>query len=180
MKVLDLGSGYGRVAVRLAGKAGSVIGIDISGDNIKLAAQKFGKIINLEFLKMDVSALTFEDNIFDLVICIQNGISAFKVPPEKLMGEAVRVTKGGGSVLLSSYSGKIWDARLEWFEIQTAYGLIGEIDYENTGNGEIVCKDGFTATTYTEKDFMELALNLGLNARVFEVDESSVFCEIIV
>ena len=36
-KVLDLGCGYGRVAVRLIEKTKKVIGIDISKENIELA-----------------------------------------------------------------------------------------------------------------------------------------------
>ena len=57
--------------------------------------------------------------------------------------------------------------------------LLGEIDEEATGNGVIVCKDGFRATTFSPDDFLALAANLGLAVEVFEVDESSVFCEII-
>ncbi len=178
--VLDLGCGYGRVAVRLADKAGKVTGIDISEDNIELAGEICRGRSNIEFLVMDAADLKFKDDIFDLVICVQNGISAFKSDPEKLISEAVRVTRSGGSILFSSYSEKIWDARLEWFGIQADLGLIGKIDHEKTGNGNIVCEDGFTATTYTEEDFMELASSLNLQAKVYEVDESSVFCEIIV
>src|SRR5947209_3540059 len=45
------------------------------------------------------------------------------------------------------YTPQFWEHRLEWFEIQAAHHLIGEIDYQTTGNGTIVCKDGFRATT---------------------------------
>lgn len=176
--VLGLGCGYGRVAVRLADKAGKVTGIDISEDNIELAGEICRGRSNMEFLVMDAADLKFEENIFDLVICVQNGISAFKVDPEKLISEAVRVTKRGGLLLFSSYSEKIWDARLDWFKIQADLGLIGEIDLEKTKNGNIVCKDGFTASTYSGKDFLELSSKLGLQAKVYEVDESSVFCKI--
>ncbi|MEN8223657.1 MAG: class I SAM-dependent methyltransferase, partial [Acidobacteriota bacterium] len=134
----------------------------------------------MEFHVMDAADLKFVDDTFDLVICVQNGISAFKTDPGKLLSEAVRVTKKGGIVLFSSYSDKIWEARLEWFKIQAELGLIGEIDMEKTGDGKIVCRDGFTATTYSPGDFQELALKLNLKANVYEVDNSSVFCEIIV
>ncbi len=178
--VLDLGCGYGRVAVRLADKAGKVTGIDISEDNIELAGEICRGRSNMEFFVMDAADLKFKDDIFDLVICVQNGISAFKSDPEKLISETVRVTRSGGSILFSSYSEKIWETRLEWFEVQADLGLIGKIDQKKTGNGNIVCEDGFMATTYTEKDFMKMASSLDLQAKVYEVDESSVFCEIIV
>jgi 2-polyprenyl-6-hydroxyphenyl methylase/3-demethylubiquinone-9 3-methyltransferase len=57
--------------------------------------------------------------------------------------------------------------------------LLGEIDYDRTGEGRIVCKDGFTATTLTQEDFQELTSGLNANIRIQEVDESSLFCEIV-
>ena len=78
------------------------------------------------------------------------------------MTEAVRVTRDGGICLFSSYSDRFWDHRLEWFKIQSEKGLLGEIDWERTGNGIIVCKDGFEATTFSEDDFRTLTSSLGL------------------
>ena len=68
--------------------------------------------------------------MFDAVVCLQNGISAFHVDPERLIGESLRVTKPGGTVFLSSYSDRFWAYRLAWFKLQEAEGLVGEIDYE--------------------------------------------------
>ena len=178
--VLDLGCGYGRVMEKIASKAGKVVGIDISEDNISLAKIFVKETEYCEFHIMNAIDLKFEDNIFDLVFCIQNGISAFKVSPEELVKEAIRVTKKGGVILFSSYSEKIWEDRLNWFEIQAKQGLIGEIDYKATKNGNIVCKDGFTATTFKEDDFSKLASNFNVNTRIYEVDNSSTFCEMIV
>jgi 2-polyprenyl-6-hydroxyphenyl methylase/3-demethylubiquinone-9 3-methyltransferase len=128
---------------------------------------------------MNAVSLGFGEKTFDLVACIQNGISAFKVGPLDLMREAVRVTRAGGRVLFSSYSESFWPYRLEWFREQAGRGLLGEIDEEATGNGVIVCKDGFRATTFNPDDFLTLAFRLGLTAEIFEVDDSSIFCEII-
>lgn len=178
--VLDLGCGYGRVTKRLLDKAKKVTGIDISKDNIDLAKQLYSDRNKCEFYIMNALNLDFENKSFDLVICIQNGISAIKVSPEELVKEAIRVTKKGGVVLFSSYSEKIWEDRLNWFEIQAKQGLIGEIDYKATKNGNIVCKDGFTATTFTEEDFDKLTSNFNVNTRIYEVDNSSLFCEMIV
>jgi 2-polyprenyl-6-hydroxyphenyl methylase/3-demethylubiquinone-9 3-methyltransferase len=177
--VLDLGCGYGRVSTELSNKAAKVVGIDISEDNIQLA-KELNNNSNCEFHTMNAIDLKFENDIFDMTICIQNGISAFKVSPEELVIETIRVTKKGGVILFSSYSENIWKDRLNWFEIQAKQGLIGEIDYKATKNGNIVCKDGFTATTFTEEDFDKLASNFNVDTRIYEVDNSSVFCEMIV
>ncbi len=89
------------------------------------------------------------------------------------------MTKDNGVILFSSYSPKIWQARLEWFRKQSQLGLIGEIDEEKTCDGTIVCKDGFRATTVSSDQFIKLFDEFGLNASIIEVDESSIFCKVI-
>lgn len=174
--VLDLGCGYGRVAVRLAEKARQVTGIDISSDNIKLAEKCFS-LPNIRYHVMDAIALDFPDDTFDMTLCIQNGISAFQVNPEALTHEALRVTRKGGLLLFSSYSDKFWTDRLHWFHIQSKEGLIGEIDDDLTKNGVIVCRDGFRAVTFSGSEFLELASKFNIAAKIHEVDASTVFCE---
>jgi ubiquinone/menaquinone biosynthesis C-methylase UbiE len=176
-RVIELGCGYGRVLECLAAKAGQTVGIDNSLASLRMARDTLGRSCLL--FAMDAAALGFADGVFDLVACIQNGISAFKVEQLALMREALRVTRPGGHVLFSSYSERFWDDRLEWFEMQAAEGLLGEIDHERTREGVIVCKDGFRATTVGPDDFAALAAQLGYKAIIEEVDGSSVFCEIV-
>jgi len=175
--VLDLGCGYGRVAIELAKHAKRGIGIDISQDNIELAKNLHQQTDNLEFYKMNAVALNFPADMFDVTICIQNGISAFKEDPYLLLTEALRVTKKGGIVLFSTYSDKIWQDRLHWFQIQADEKLLAEIDYEQTKDGTIICKDGFKAITYSGNEFLKLAAGFNVEANVYEVDGSVVFCE---
>ncbi len=178
--VLELGCGYGRILPPLAAKAGSVVGIDTSLASLQLASEFVAWNVNCRLINMDAVKLAFRDAVFDVVVCIQNGISAFHVDQRTLIAEAVRVTKVGGTALFSSYSDKFWDERLEWFELQADAGLLGEIDYERTGDGVIVCKDGFTATTVGPDEFRALTAGLNAEVNVTEVDGSSIFCEIIV
>ncbi|MFQ6115985.1 MAG: class I SAM-dependent methyltransferase [bacterium] len=177
--VLELGCGYGRVLQKLVEKAKTVVGIDTSHDSLLLAQEMNVGNRCYHLFEMNAVALGFRDQQFDRVICIQNGISAFKVDQRKLIEESIRVTALGGTVLLSSYSERFWEERLEWFKIQSEHGLIGEIDYEATGNGVIVCKDGFRATTVGPDDFISLASNFESVAKITEVDGSSVFCELM-
>lgn len=178
--VLELGCGYGRVINRLAQKAKKVHGIDTSEESLRFAREFLRKEHNVELHKMNAISLNFEEQKYDVVIAIQNSISAFKVDPYKLIRESVRVTKDGGKVLLSSYSNNIWNERLDWFIQQSKEGLLGEIDLERTGKGTIVCKDGFKATTYTPEDFFKLTSKMELRVSIEEVDQSSIFCIILV
>ncbi len=176
--VIDLGCGYGRIIPRLAEKAKSVVGVDISASSLALGRRLLKGIDNCRLRRMDATALDFPDSSFEVVLCVQNGISAFKADPVLLMREAIRVTRKNGAILFSSYSEKFWEHRLEWFRKQAAEGLIGEIDEERTGNGVIICKDGFKATTYAPDQFLAVARECGVDAEIFEVDDSSVFCVI--
>ncbi len=176
--VLELGCGYGRVLERLAPLAGTLVGIDTSRSSLKLACTLLDRFTNCRLVRMDAVALGFRDRVFDVVVCIQNGISAFKVDQRTLIAECLRVTRKGGRVLVSTYSGKFWRHRLEWFRLQAEQGLLGEIDWERTRDGVIVCKDGFRATTVGADEFTALVSDLEVTHRIEEVDESSLFCEL--
>ncbi|MFX1410927.1 MAG: class I SAM-dependent methyltransferase [Promethearchaeota archaeon] len=176
--VLELGCGYGRVISQIAKKAAKVVGIDNAYSNLIVAKKMLKHNSNCFLLVMDAASLTFRSHIFDLVVCIQNGISAFHTDKNKLIEESIRVTKASGFVIFSSYSDKFWEDRLEWFELQSKYSLIGEIDYEKTKYGTIVCKDGFTATTISPEEFLSLTSKFHVESKIVEVDNSSLFCEI--
>jgi SAM-dependent methyltransferase len=179
MAVLELGCGYGRVLRRLVPRVRTVAGIDTSLPSLRMAVDFVGHAETLRLAAMDATHMAFRNHTFDLTICIQNGISAFGVDQQQLIGEAVRVTRPGGGVLFSSYSELFWEERLKWFKIQAEHGLIGKIDYRATGNGVIVCHDGFRATTVTAERFRSLTATLGLAANIVEVDGSSLFCVIV-
>jgi len=177
--VLELGCGYGRVMKAVSEFVSWIVGNDISKESLGLARSYMDGCQNYTVFLMDASQMSFRSCTFDAVFCIQNGISAFGVDKKRLVAESIRVTKDDGTILFSSYSPKIWDARLEWFRKQSQFGLIGEINDEKTRDGTIACKDGFRATTVSSDQFVELFDEFGLNASIIEVDESSIFCKAI-
>lgn len=177
--VLELGCGYGRILPKLAGRAQWVIGIDTSLATLKFGQKDLRPLSKCLLAGMDAVRLGFQDQVFDCVVCIQNGISAFHVDQRALIDESIRVTKPNGIVLFSSYSDKFWNHRLQWFELQSEAGLLGEIDYEKTKDGVIVCKDGFKSTTVRGEDFLALTVHINADVRIVEVDESSLFCKIL-
>lgn len=176
--VLELGCGYGRALAGLAAAGRRVVGIDTSLDSLLLARKLGVPAARLELAAMEATTLAFPDRSFDAVVCIQNGICAFRCDPNALIREALRVAQPSGRVLLSSYSMAFWAHRLRWFELQAAEGLVGEIDYTATRPGEIVCKDGFRSGTIGVDGFQELCRRLDVEPTIAQVDDSSVFCEI--
>ena len=178
--VLELGCGYGRVAVRLAEIAERVVGIDTSCDSLDLARQLAGRSSACKFMEMNAVDLAFPAGEFDAVVCVQNAICAFGVDQARLIREVLRVTRPGGRLLFSSYSEEFWPHRLSWFEAQAKAGLVGEIDYTATGDGVIVCVDGFRVGLMTPEVLRSLCDSLGLACEITVVGGSSVFCEVIV
>jgi SAM-dependent methyltransferase len=178
MLALELGCGYGRVLERILPRVRVAFGIDTSPSSLCMALEYLGRKPSLWLACMDSVRMGFRDRAFDLTICIRNGICA--VDQQQLFREAIRVTRSGGLVMFSSYTPQFWEHRLDWFEIQSAHHLIGEIDYQATGNGMIVCKDGFRATTADRASFEKLAAGLEVIPRITEVDGSSLFCEFVV
>jgi len=174
--VLELGCGYGRVLGSLAGVAGTTIGIDTSLSSLDMAGRAVADRSRYFLACMNAAQLGFHNELFDVVVCIQNGISAFHVDQRQLIVEGLRVTRSGGLALFSTYSDRFWDDRLEWFEIQAKAGLLGEIDHEKTGDGRIVCKDGFTGTAVGRDRFQKLTSELSVDMELVEIDHSSLFC----
>jgi ubiquinone/menaquinone biosynthesis C-methylase UbiE len=88
--VLELGCGYGRILPLLAKKANLVIGIDTSLNSLILAKEMIQSFHNCYLMRMDAVKLAFTNQIFNVVICIQNGISAFHVNKVDLIKESIR------------------------------------------------------------------------------------------
>lgn len=177
-EVLELGCGYGRVALRLAAVARRVVGIDSAGESVALA-RELDLSGGCEFHEMDALDLRFPDDSFDAVVCIQNGICAFGVDREALLREALRVARAGGRLLFSTYAERFWPHRLAWFEAQAAEGLVGPIDHEASGDGLIVCEDGFRSGQLRAKEIRTLCARLVIEPAIEEVDGSSLFFEIL-
>ncbi|MBN2230479.1 MAG: class I SAM-dependent methyltransferase [Candidatus Thorarchaeota archaeon] len=176
--LIELGCGYGRVLKPLVSCVSEIIGIDTSRESIMSAIEFIGRSPKCNYLQVNAISLPFRDHSFDKVVCVQNGISAFKVDQMQLLQESIRITRKGGQCLFSSYAEKFWEDRLDWFLIQSEKGLIGEIDWLKTDSGTIVCKDGFKATTIGPEEFGNFTSELGVNAEIAEIDNSAVFCVI--
>jgi SAM-dependent methyltransferase len=101
MRVLDLASGVGDPAISIAqrvGATGQVTGSDVGPGMIDFAAELARKkgLTNLDFRVVDVEALGFPDNSFD-VVSSRFGVMFF-TDQVKAFRECRRVLKPGGRV----------------------------------------------------------------------------------
>jgi len=173
-KVLEIGAGYGRILKELSPWAQSFLGIDISADSVEFGKEYLKEFSNIRLEVTDAHKLELEEE-FDVVLCLQNGLSALKGNAQNLVNICVKALRKGGSAYFSTYSSKFWNYRLAWFLEQADKGLLAGIDKDQSRDGVIVCEDGFRAVTFTEKDFVSLGEASGNKFEIQEADESSLF-----
>jgi 2-polyprenyl-6-hydroxyphenyl methylase/3-demethylubiquinone-9 3-methyltransferase len=172
--VLELGAGYGRIMKELAPSCKSMIGIDISQDNVEFGNEYLSGTPHARLVVMDAHHFQFSEH-FDIVLCLQNALSAMKAQPLEYVKKITALLSPKGKAFISSYSAAFWEHRVGWFHEQSEKGLLGEIDKEKTKDGVIVCKDGFHATTLSPEDMEAIGKASGFPYEITEVDESSVF-----
>lgn len=97
MQVLDAGCGEGYGASILAGRAKSVLGIDLERDVIDHAVERYP---NVRFEVGDLSTLAFPAGTFDAVVSFQ--VIEHLQSPRGFVTECARVLRPGGLLILST------------------------------------------------------------------------------
>ncbi len=102
-RLLEVGVGTGLALPHYAPHL-SVTGIDVSADMLAKARQRLGEegLSNIEsLLEMDATALTLEDESFDVAAAMY--VITVVPDPARVMHEMARVVKPGGTVLVASH-----------------------------------------------------------------------------
>lgn len=104
--VLDVATGTGIIAFEVAKIAKKVYGIDISPKMLKKAEEKLksGSIKNIEFKLEDGYKTSFNNNMFDAVICC-NALHMMK-DPRLVLKEMRRVLKDNGILIAPTFCHK--------------------------------------------------------------------------
>ena len=101
--VLDIGCGAGRTTTDLAHRGYRVKAIDLSETLLGQARRRYPE---LEFMKMDATALDFPDNSFDGAFFSYNGIDCIYPVESRIacMRETFRILKPGGTFMMSTHN----------------------------------------------------------------------------
>jgi 2-polyprenyl-3-methyl-5-hydroxy-6-metoxy-1,4-benzoquinol methylase len=172
--VIDIGCAVGKWMPVLAPVFGKVQAIDISNNNLKIAAKKYPQYTNISYERVDMSAPTVKVKKYDAAICI-NAILTSSLKKRNLFFKhmASFIKKGGDLVLVvPSLESKLFshiiankynvdDAKKD--KAPTGKRAISQIRY---------IKDGVTdIDDVPTKHFLKEELELLLNLAGFKVEK---------
>ena len=103
MKVLDVATGTGNLAVPAARTGADVTGIDIAPNLIDQAIERAkAEGVDAKFEVGDAEALPYEDNTFDVTMTMFGAM--FAPRPDVTASELIRVTKPGGIIAMANWT----------------------------------------------------------------------------
>ena len=103
-RLIDIGTGTGRMIELFAQSATTALGIDRSSEMLRLARAKLGErgLGNAELRQADLYALPLGDGGAD--VAILHHVLHFAQQPGAAIGEAARVLSGGGRLLIADFA----------------------------------------------------------------------------
>ena len=103
-RMLDVGTGTGRMAELFEPAAAAVVALDNSPEMLRLARARLQHLApgRVELVQGDFAALPFADAAFDTVLFHQ--VLHYAQSPETVLGEAARVTRPGGRVAIVDFA----------------------------------------------------------------------------
>ncbi len=123
MRVLDVGTGTGNVAIRAAAGGAEVVGVDIAPELFEAARRRAGEAgVEVEWVEGDAEALAFEDDSFDRVFTAFGTI--YTTEHDQAANELVRVCKPGGEIVMANWAPGSFPARLS--------SLLRRLEHEST------------------------------------------------
>ena len=100
-RILDMGCGGGFLSNALAQRGWKITSIDLSNKSLEVA-RKYDVTKSVDYRHMDAEHLVFDDETFDVVISLD--MLEHVEHPEKVIVEAARVLKKGGSFFFHTFN----------------------------------------------------------------------------
>ncbi len=103
-RLLDVGTGTGRIAELFAGRASHLTGLDKSPEMLRLARTRLQHLpaSDVTLVQGDFAQLPFADASFDTVLFHQ--VLHYAFAPQAVLAEAARVTAPGGRVVIVDFA----------------------------------------------------------------------------
>lgn len=103
LRVLDVASGSGNLAIAAARRGAKVTGVDIATNLLEQArARAQAEGLSITFQEGDAENLPYEDSAFDVVVSMFGAM--FAPRPELVASEMVRVCRSGGRIAMANWT----------------------------------------------------------------------------
>lgn len=158
-RVLDIGTGTGRMAELFAGRAERVVALDKSLDMLRFARAKLQNLPSgaVELVQGDFAALPFPAGGFDTVLLHQ--VLHFAQDPAAPLAEAARVTRPGGRIAIVDFDAH----QREDLRDRHAHVRLGFTDAAIAG---LLTEAGFAPAPPTALEGGELVVKIWLGTRL--------------
>jgi 2-polyprenyl-6-hydroxyphenyl methylase/3-demethylubiquinone-9 3-methyltransferase len=111
MRVLDVATGTGSVAIRAATAGADVVGLDIAPELFEAARRRASEAgVEVEWVEGDAEALSYDDDSFDRVFTAFG--TTYTTEHDQAANELVRVCKPGGEIVMANWCPNSFPARL--------------------------------------------------------------------
>jgi len=130
LKVLDAGTGSGRIPFAIAGWGCDVYAVDVH-ESLPVIAEQFTQWPRVRFIQADLMKLPFKDQVFDIVW--SSGVLMITADPRGAFQTLVKRVKPGGRLFVSLYSKDFHHYRLFRKLLPFAHRLPPIVNYAIAG-----------------------------------------------
>lgn len=158
-RLLDIGTGTGRIAEMLAPRAERVVALDKSLDMLRVARARLQGLgpNRIELVQGDFTALSFDDALFDTVLFHQ--VLHFAADPAAALTEAARVTAVGGRIA-------VVDLATHQHEVLRAKHAHLRLGFADAAMARMMRKAGFTPAAPVAVPGRDLTVKIWLGQRI--------------
>jgi len=167
--VLDVGCGFGRHMAVLAVNCRAVYGIDNEYSMVRKAKDYLKVFKNTKVLAEDAANTSFDDNLFDYVICMNNTFGNFLDKKEAILNQMKRVCKKGGKIIISVYSEAALKNRIEDYK-EAGLHIV------KTEGGTIYTEEGLVSEQFSVESLRDIFRKTGLFAEIKKMTPISYLC----